>query len=363
MRLHALIAVMAVPAFLAATANQGCAQTLAEVGAQNGVQALLSVLARPNSSGATQTTSNKSGTSGGGRISLTPRYTAGQVIRYVFENTMTSEEHRGGAVSDPQGGGKLTVKWNAILRMEVLSVGKDAKGQPDGSVRIRSVYEKSAASTASDTYDPATDTMEAQLSALEGKMIEFSVDSEGKVTDIKGIEGEGGQANTDAMRNLLGQFSSGMGAPRRGVIVGESWTTDQPFEGAPLAGLVWKTHSTYLRNEPCQQANAEGDQNPTEGEMCAVILTKLDLTGSRPGVDATPESYRKQGMKTEGTWNATGDKLNYISLKDGQLVSFTQTSNEQMDFAVSSQDGGNRKLFQGVVQSRTQLALMPAGKK
>jgi hypothetical protein len=97
--------------------------------------------------------------------------------------------------------------------------------------------------------------------------------------------------------------------------------------------------------------------------MCAVILTKQDLTGSRPGRDATPESYRKQGLKTEGSLNATGDSLSYFKLKDGQLVSLTQTSNEAMDFAVSTAEGENRKVFQGTVQSRTQLALMPPAKQ
>jgi hypothetical protein len=126
---------------------------------------------------------------------------------------------------------------------------------------------------------------------------------------------------------------------------------------------MWKIHSTYLRNEPCRLPNAEGDQSPASEEICAVILTKLDLASPRAGSDATPENYKKQGLKTEGTLNATGDSLSYIALKDGQLVSLTQNSNEQMDFAVYSLSGEDRKLFQGVVQSRTQLALIPPAKQ
>ncbi len=360
MKIHALIFVLAkglarglVMAVLLAlaTVSQGFAQTGAQNGAQNPAP-------QPAKTG-----SKQPGASGGERLSLTPHYVAGQVIRYQFENTMTSEERRGGAVSDPQGGGKLTLKWSAIVRMEVVSVGKDAKGQADGSVRIRSVYEKSAATTESDTYDPASDAMQAQYAALEGKSFEFTVDAAGSVTDVKGFDQGGVQGRVDAMRAWLGQFSAGSGAPRGGVAVGESWTADQPFEEAPLAGLVWKIHSTYLRNEPCHPANAEREQNAAAEEMCAVILTKLDLAGSHPGRDATPESYRKQGLKTEGSLDATGDSLSFFTLKDGQLVSLTQSSNEHMDFAVSSLDGENRKLFQGIVQSRTQLALMPPSKQ
>jgi hypothetical protein len=328
MKLHALIIAVAMPALLAlGTANPDFAQT------------------------------------GGPRLSLTPHYTAGQVIRYQFQNTMTSVEHRGGAVSDPQGGGTLTLKWSAIVRMEVLATGKDAKGQPDASVRMRSVYEKSAATTESDSYDPASDAMQAQFAALEGKSFEFTVDTAGHVTDVKGFDDGGVQGRADAMRDWLGQFSTSSGAPRGGVTVGETWTSDQPFEGAPLAGLVWKIHSTYLRNEPCHQASASGDPQPATDEICAVILTKQELTGLRPGHDATPESYKKQGLKTEGSLIASGDSLSYFTLKEGQLVSLTQTSKQEMDFTVSSLDGENKKLFQGTVQSRTQLALISPAKQ
>jgi hypothetical protein len=352
MKFHALIIAVAMPALLAAaTASQRFAQT----GEQNGAQA-----PAPHKS---QSTSKQSGSSSRERLSLSPHYAAGQVIRYQFQNTMTSIEHRGGAVSDPQGGGKLTLKWSAIVRMEVLATGKDAKGQPDGGVRIRSVYEKSAATTDSDSYDPASEVMQAQFAALEGKSFEFTVDPAGHVRDVEGFDDAGVQGRADAMRDWLGQFSTGSGAPRGGVSVGETWTGEQAFEGAPLSGLVWKIHSTYLRNEPCHQASAGGDPQPATGEMCAVILTKQDLTGSRPGHDATPESYKKQGLKTEGSLIASGDGLSYITLKGGQLVSLTQTSNQEMDFTVSSLDGENKKLFQGTVQSRTQLALMPPSKQ
>jgi len=331
MRLRAAITTLAMPALLAAAGSQGLAQTKTT---------------RPTASG-------------GQRLSLTPHYSAGQVIRYHFENTMTSEERRGGAVSDPQGGGQLTLKWSAILRMEVLSLHKDAKGLPDGGMRVRWVYEKSAASVTSDTYDPASDAVAADYGALEGKAFEFTVNAAGQVTNVKGIDASGGKGNEDAMRSLLGQFSAGANAPHGGVAVGETWTTDLPFDDAPLAGLMWKIQSTYLRNEPCHSANVEGEQVPASGEMCAVILTKRDLTGSRAGRDATPESYRKQGLKTEGTLNASGDYLSYVELKDGLLVSLTQTYDQQMDLTISSQDGGFRKLIQGIVKSRQQFALIP----
>lgn len=301
----------------------------------------------------------------GRRLMLTPKYVPGQVTRYQLETTTTTESHHGGAVQDPEGPGKLTIKWTAITRMEVLSAGKDASGKPDGSVRLRSTYEKSAASVDSASYDPEADSIKSEYHELEGKAFEFTLDAAGQVRDIRGIAGmeDGGQASqAETLRAWLGQFSSATGAPREGIVIGQSWTTEQPIASAPLANLIWHTRSTYMRNEPCQAGKAAGAANPATSEMCAVILAKLEISGSRPGHDATPESYRKQGLRTAGTWTGSGDSLSYVSLTTGRLVSVTQTSSEQMDFTVTNTEGENRVIYQGAVQSRSQLALLPSTK-
>jgi hypothetical protein len=301
----------------------------------------------------------------GRRLILTPKYVPGQVTRYQLETTTTTESHHGGAVQDPQGSGKLTIKWTAISRMEVLSAGKDTSGKPDGSVRLRSTYEKSAASVDAASYDPEADTIKSQYHDLEGKSFEFTLDAAGQVKDIRGIAGmeDGGQASqADTLRAWLGQFSSATGTPREGIVIGQSWSTEQPIASAPLANLVWHTRSTYMRNEPCQAGKATGAVNPAVNETCAVILAKLEISGSKPGHDATPETYRKKGLRTEGTWTGSGNSLTYVSLSSGRLVSVTQTSSEQMDFTVSNTEGANRVIYQGAVQSRSQLALLPSTK-
>jgi hypothetical protein len=316
---------------------------------------------QPSSTGSTQKP-----VGAGRRLVLLPKYIPGQVVRYQLETTTTTESHHGGAVHDPQASGKLTIQWTAITRMEILSAGKDANGKADGSVRLRSTYEKSAAMADSGTYDPEADAIEAQYRELEGKSFEFTLNAVGQVSDIQGIEGleNGGQASqADTLRAWLGQFSSAAGGPREGITVGQTWTTEQPVASAPLANLVWHTRSTYLRDEPCQAAKGAGSANPVAGETCAVILAKLVLTGSRPGHDATPESYLKKGLRTVGTWSGTGDSLSYVSLSTGRLVSVTQTSTEQMDFAVTTAAGENRVNYQGAVQSRSQLALLSSSKE
>jgi hypothetical protein len=297
----------------------------------------------------------------GQRLSLAPRYEPGQVIRYQLETTITNQAHHSGAVKDPQAPGKLTMNWSAITRMEVLSVGNDAQGKPDGSVRLRSTYEKSAATATSDTFDPEAQSLEDQYRALEGKSFEFALDATGRVTEIKGLEAIGEKGNSsDALRAWLSQISSASGAPPGGVDVGQTWTTQQPVESAPLAGLMWEGRSTYTRNEPCQPANKAGDANAMAGETCAVILAKLSLTGLKPGHDPTPERYRKLGLRTTGAWAGEGDSLSYVSLRTGRLVSVTQTSREEMNFTVTTDAGENRVSYQGSVQSHSQLALLPS---
>lgn len=297
----------------------------------------------------------------GQRLTLAPRYEPGQVIRYQLETTITNEAHHGGAVKDPQAPGKLTINWSAITRMEVLSVGNDAQGKPNGSVRLRSTYEKSAATATSETFDPEAQSLEEQYRALEGKSFEFTLDAAGQVTDIKGLEGIGEKGSlADALRAWLSQISNASGMPAGGVDIGQVWTTQQPVASAPLAGLMWEGRSTYTRNEPCQPANKAGDANAMAGEMCAVILAKLTLTGLKPGHDSTPDSYRKLGLRTTGTWAGEGDSLSYVSLRTGRLVSVTQTSREEMNFTVTTDAGENRVSYQGIVQSHSQLALLPS---
>jgi hypothetical protein len=294
-------------------------------------------------------------------VILTPQYVQGQVIRYQMQATTITETHHGGAIRDPQGPTKMTLVWNAITRLEVLSMEKNAQGQPTGKMRLRSTYEKSDATAESGSYDPEADTIEAKYRAFEGKSFEFTVDAAGQIFNIEGFEGGDGPGSpADAIRASLGQLSSGANGPRAGIIIGQSWTTDQPVPTAPLAGLVWRSQSTYQRNEPCQLAAKASAAVPGSGigETCAVILTKLTLVGSRPGHDATPENYRKMGLTTAGTWSGEGDTLSYVSIITGRLVSVTQSSSEQMDFTVMH-DTGDRMTYKGSVQSHSQLALLP----
>jgi hypothetical protein len=293
------------------------------------------------------------------RVTLTPRYAQGQIVRYQMQATTITDTHHGGAIRDPQGPTKMTVVWNAITRLEVLSMEKNAQGVPTGTMRLRSTYEKSDATAESGSYDPEADSTAQKYRALEGKSFEFAVDAAGQISNIEGFEGGDGPGSpADAIRASLGQISSGANGPRDGIIVGQTWITDLPVPSAPLAGLIWRSHSTYERNEACHLAATVNSSAPVNDETCAVILTKLTLISARSGKDVTPENYRKMGLTTAGTWTGEGDTLSYVSINSGRLVSVTQSSTEHMDFTVMH-EGGERMSYQGSVQSHSQLALLP----
>lgn len=294
------------------------------------------------------------------KLQVAPHYVAGEVVRYAIETTTTTQSHRSGAVSDPQGPSALTLKWTAVVRTEVLSA-PDAAAKAAGGLRMRTTFEKSAAESSSDSYDPSADAIEAQYREMEGKSFEYAMDASGRLTDVSGLEGVSmKQGTSDAMQEFLSEMTAAGGAPKEGISIGQTWSTERPVPASPLEGTVWKGQSSYLRNEPCEPAKAPGAPNPAGAETCAVLMTKLTLTTSRPaGRDATPENLKKMGMKTSGTWTGDGESLTYISLKTGRLVSVTQSSSEEMDFTMSSADTGSDMHYQGAVRSKMQMSLVP----
>ena len=301
-----------------------------------------------------------------GRLQVAPHFVAGEVMRYAIESTTTTQSRRSGMVSDPEGPSALTVKWNATVRTEVLK-GLDAAAKSAGKIRLRTTFEKSVADAASDTYDPAADGIEAQYREMEGKFFEYAMDAEGRLTDVQGLEGVSmKQGNEGALQSFLSEMTAVGGSPREGIAIGQSWQSERPVPASPLAGLIWKSQASYLRNEPCKPAKASAANkdssaaDPLANESCAVLLTKLTLTGSRgPEHDATPDNLKKLGMKASGTWTGDGESLTYFSLKTGRLVSVTQSSSEEMDFWVSSADAPNGIHYQGTVRSKMQMSLLP----
>jgi hypothetical protein len=301
------------------------------------------------------------------RVSLTPRFVPGETFRYEMEFETTTETSRSGLASDPQGPSSLVVDWNSTVRIEVLH----AEDVTPGGIRLRSTYEKSTASVRSDTFDPAADETSEQYRKLEGKVVEFTLGADGKVKSVSGIEGiVDSEKAAQSAREWIAHLGASAGAPPGGVSLGQTWSSEQPADSLPIAGLVWHTDSEYLRNESCHPPNPEvptapGDSyssansgaNSQSAADCAVILANLNLVRSKSVHDSTPPDLRKNGVTSAGKWNGSAQSLLYVSLSSGLVVSATQTGTEQMDVTLTSSRSTSMR-YAGTISSRSQVVLV-----
>ncbi len=296
------------------------------------------------------------------RVRLAPQFRPGLMLRYQTEFRTSTDSRRTGVVEDPQAPTQLEITWGAVVRLEVLSVEPDAVGHPAGRTRLRTTYEKSVATTRSDTYDPEGAAMEEQYRKLEGKTVEFTLNADGTVSDVQGLQGIiADERAASTAREWLAQLATGASLPKEGIVPGQKWSSEQPAKAAPLAGMVVRTESTYLRDERCRPAPVAGaiSSHAQPEETCAVILTRFEMTQPRALRDATPEDYRKSGLHTAGKWLGTGESLTYVSLRTGWVVSITQSGTEEMDVTVSTANGQSAVRYAGHVRSQSQVTLLP----
>ena len=79
-----------------------------------------------------------------------------------------------------------------------------------------------------------------------------------------------------------------------------------------------------------------------QSESCAVILTSFKiLRHGSPRSDATPPDYARNGLRTSGTWQDSGENLDWISLATGLIVRSTQSSTQDVDYEITSVSSGS----------------------
>jgi hypothetical protein len=249
-----------------------------------------------------------------------------------------------------------------LVRLDVLGVEPGVQGAA-GRVRLRATYEKSRSNSESDAYDPQIDSIDQRFNRLEGRSIEFTIEPGGGMTDFKGLdEFFSSQAEADPILSWAKELSSSSEFPREGIAVGQKWSNERPLIGTALAGLTWRAESTYLRDEPCRASG--GDQSAAQPsrapeEMCAIILTRSEIShrGS-PHSDATPDDYRRNGLRTSGKLTGSGESIESISLASGMLVGSTQHSVQDMDYEIVSASTGSRIHHTGHVIADTEIKLL-----
>lgn len=294
------------------------------------------------------------------RVHFTPKLVVGEVLRYQIDSRTTTTGTTTTPLANPEGGSQSDQTIHLLVRLEVL--GTSAASQPRG-MHIRATFEKSSASSESDALDPSVPSLASRYAHLEGRSVEFTLAPDGQLTGFKGLKEIFAESSSaQPIIAWLSALSPDAGMPPNGVRIGEKWKSEHPLLGQPLADLLWRAESTYLRNEPCSSpAAVVGQSNRPEraGSSCAVILTHFEI--SRQGSarsDATPEDYRRNGLRTSGTWLGSGEALETVSLATGLLISSTQTSKEDADYEIASVATGSRVHEQGHVQSQSEITLI-----
>ncbi|HXN21652.1 MAG TPA: hypothetical protein VOA41_02780 [Candidatus Dormibacteraeota bacterium] len=293
-------------------------------------------------------------------VQLYPKFTLGQTLYYQLDFRSRLGGSTVGIIADPQALKEVDVSLSALIRLDVLRVKDPAAASLRPTVRLRTTYTKVAVTTRADVPDPLVETLREQLQKLEQQSVEFTIESNGKVTDVNGLE-QVFPEQIKAMHEWISQIGFAASLPDKGIRIGQKWEVELPMNGAiPLAGFVWHEEATYLRDEPCYAARLPSpDQSgASQAEQCAVILSALTLGESKKHKDRTPEEFRKKNLQTAGAVNGKGESLTYISLQNGQVVSVTQTSGQEMDVAITSLSLGSSLRYTGRVETQSQLSLV-----
>jgi hypothetical protein len=312
------------------------------------------------------------GNAASARIHLTPNFSMGQSFRYHIESRTTTTGTTTTPIVNPEAASQLKQVADLEVRLDVVGVQPATNGTA-GAARLRATYEKASAATESDAYDPAAAALDAQYYKLQGHSVEFTIEADGKISHISGLdEVVSNPAAAAAMRAWINGFSPSASLPPEGIAIGQKWSAERPLDNTPLANLLWRTASSYLRNEACElpvesksaaqnsAATDAGTSAASPGPRCAIILTSFDiLRRGSANADATPEEYRHNGLRTSGTWTGKGENLDTISLQTGMLLRSTQTSTQKMDLEIVSALSGSKIHYAGQVETQSEIALMP----
>lgn len=292
------------------------------------------------------------------RVRLEPRLTAGESLRYQLETQITTTGKTTSPIANPEGGSKSTESISLLVRLDVLAVKPVPAGSIAAPVQVRVTFEKSSAESQTDAFNPAAPSIEERYSKLEGRSVEATILPDGEVTDLDGLEDIFPKPSADAPILFWAQvLFAAARVPREGLVIGQKWSEEHRFSDTPLTGVLWRSESSYLRDEPCHPS--PGPSASLSRESCAVLLNRFEIfRHGSPHADATPDDYRRNGLRTAGAWTGGGQSLDSISLGSSLVVNSTQTSTQKMDYEIISVRSGSRIHHVSDVNSRSHIQLI-----
>jgi hypothetical protein len=302
------------------------------------------------------------------RVHISPSFTVGQALRYRISTLAVTEGSTTSPVVDPNAGSKQRQTVNLVVLFNVLGVQPPSPATP-AKIRFQVSYEQARSHTESDTFSPDPSAADDQYSRLEGRSTEFTL--------APGQDSSSPAASTNPSAPSASADSSSVGASaftwltglalppslaQKGIAMGEKWTSEHPLDGLPFNDVMWRAQSTYVRNEPCAVStfSALPSAPVSGGAICAVILTRFEIS-RRDGEhsDATPDDYRRHGLRTTGKLSASGQTLDSISIATGLLVSETQSSTQNADYEIRGSSHTSTIHHVGKVETQSEIALVP----
>lgn len=271
-----------------------------------------------------------------------PQLRPGQTLDYLisFQSGRDINTQSNVIVPNLPGAGSVTVL--ATLRVEVLPT-------QHGAVRLRTFLKP---------LSPAPGTPSAQTPSPPSA-VEFDLNGDGSVSQVAGLDALPVDQQA-AWREWLARFAASLTFPKNGVKAGETWESEEPETApSPIAGLVWRKKSQYVRDEPCLEAHRAAQGDFTEAisatQTCAVILTTAVLRQKSPAKDATPEDYKLNRLRTSGTAAGKNQSILYISRATGLLMRSSETAAQSMSVTISLAGGGSQVHYDVSAQSNARV--------
>lgn len=295
------------------------------------------------------------------RVALFPKLVAGQVLTYqiAYHADKSAATKSTIATSRPQSPSGTETNVRALLRLEITGVERQG---PRAAVRGRTYFQVlNSATHLTVSRDLPTPPDQTQRQDPKGILIEFMIEADGRVDQIKGLDVLFPEQQ-QAWKEWVARFAASAALPEGGVRIGQKWKTEElESSPAPIAKLSWLRESTYLRDEPCHvsELTIEGDvaaAHPQQvPETCAVIETSATLKQRSSTKDATPEDYKLHQLLTSGTASGGNKTLLFVSTQTGLLVRSSDHADQKMSVTIAKADNSNRVHYDIQAKSDTEI--------
>jgi hypothetical protein len=295
------------------------------------------------------------------RVALFPKLVTGQVLTYqiAYHADKSATTKSTVATSTPKSPSGTETNVRALLRLEV--VGVEAQGQ-HATVRARTVFQvMNSATQLTVPMDMPTAPDQARKQGLQGVSIEFIIEPDGQVDQVKGLDVLSPEQQ-QAWEEWVARFAASAALPEGGIRIGQKWKSEELERSpAPISKLSWMRESTYLRDEPCHisELTVEGDVAPVHPqqvpETCAVIETSATLKQHSSPNDSTPEDYKLHQLQTTGTASGSNKTLLFVSTQTGLLVRSSDHADQKMSVTIAKTDDSNRVHYDIHAKSDTEI--------